>query len=323
MMQKINDCLGRMLEKTGNIYPVKPLAYIGYDVDSQMVELVDDQCEGVKGRMREDSPLGGTMLCSYLMQQGVSTIIQRLEDLPEKAVNGELVILSGITAWEEVCGERFLKFAESGGIVVFDATCGRKDTDAHMHIPWPGGMSKKIGIEMQGIETNSNGYDVSLFGNNLGKWVLTRSTPEFTSNEWKVWEELRYEYDNTPVVWERTYGKGKIIFVNGLMGATLVHSESSNLSVRYILNKLSMNLVSDIHPVVGCNSAFSLEQECDKGRLTAIIADDLLNRGGKKLKIVAPAGEYEEIWMGEKITVSYGEEIELTAEDGVVILWKK
>lgn len=41
------------------------------------------------------------------------------------------------------------------------------------------------------------------------------------------------------------------------------------------------------------------------------------------LQLSAPEGIYEELWTNQTVTVPSGEEVQLEAKDGIVLLWSK
>lgn len=322
MLRKVHDRIEVILDEAGTWTPCNSKVYIGYDFNSQAIELVDSKCGNVSGRLADDGNFGTVLLNCLFMQQGTNSVVQRLQDLPSDGSNGGLIMLSNLVSWEDDNAEQLLSFVNSGGTLVFDATCGRKDTDAVLHRPWPGGISKEICLEAVGLDSNPQGFPISLYGQDAGKWILARMTPSFADNSgWKAWEELRFTHDEQPCVWERDYGKGKIVLLNGIMGPSLVHEETSFLSLRYIISKLSKDISNPIRPLSGYHSAFSLDVSCEKGMITAIFSDSRIDRQGKYLQIKAPQGVYRDLWTGETVCVPQTGEVKVLAEDGIVLLW--
>jgi beta-galactosidase len=323
MMRRVHNCLGRLLDRAGHWQPAPALAHVGFDPGAQAVELVDNQCNGVPGRLPDDSSHGAALLTALLSQRGIPSDIRSLGDMPENGEQGSMIVLSHVLAWEPEAAGKLLRFAENGGILVLDAACGRKNFDAAMHRPWPGGFGV-AGLESAGLESNPAGYPVTLHGHPAGIWILTRMTPVFhPGGAWSAWKELRFAADDAPCVYERPYGAGKIILVNGIMGPSLVHGKGASFGIRYIFDKLCPNLAFPVRPIPGDTFAFALPNHCEHGELTAVLGESRQGRGGKLLRITAPTGSYEDLWSDETVHVPESGEIALPAEDGVVLLYRR
>jgi len=327
MMRKIHDRLEVVLSKTGGWKPAPTRAFIAWNMDTEALEKEDTRCEDsedIVGRSANDGSLGTAMINSFFMQQGVDSAITRVEDLPSDGQNGDMIFLSHLVACEAEQMVAMLTFVKTGGTLVFDATTGRKDSDATLHRPWPGGIAKEIGLEAAGLETNPQGYDINILGNGVGKWLLTRMIPDFQDNAgWRPWSDVRFAYDGQPCIWERSYGKGRVVFINGMFGPTILHEPSSHFIAQYVIEKLTADIFGDIRPLQTGNAGYSLHNHCPNGRLTAIIADPIKSRNGNQLYITATPGTYEDLWTGEQVEVPASGEVGLTAEEGIVLLWSE
>lgn len=320
MTLRVHKTLERVFAITGGFMPAESDVFVAYDPDAQCVEMADSMNGGsVPGRQADDGALGQVMLTALLMECGVNVGMCRLQDISKKGA-GKVLVLSHLVAWSEENASRILCFAKSGGTVVMDCTSGRKTPDAGLYRPWPGGIAEEIGMIADGLETDPNGYEISLFGRPAGQWLLTRLIPRFVDDApWQAWDELRYAKDGEPCVWERPLGAGRFILVNGLLGPSFFYHSANDLAIRYILQKLTEKNRSPIRPVSYRDSAFTLSLDCEKGRLSAILADR--TRGREKLRIIAPPGKYTDLWSGETVFVPHTGEIALPAEDGIVLLW--
>jgi Beta-galactosidase len=322
MMRRIHDRLQNVIEKTGTWSKTPARAFVGYSLQSQTVETADSFCKPVNGRGVDDSAFGATLLSAALMELGVDTEMRLLNDIPSGG-EGEMLVLSHVVAWEKEDAEKILSFAKNGGTVVIDATSGRKDTDAQLHRPWPGFLTEEIAMHAKGLETNPQGYAICDNGAAIGNLLLTRVEPDFTPEAgWHSWEDVRYA-DGTPLVWQRDFGYGKFVLVNGMAGPSLVHEKAAVPVIKRVFDRLCENMKTPIRPVSAGHSGFSLTQSCEKGELTAIFAAPIQNRDGQSLRIIAPAGKYTDIWTGKSIEIDNSGEIALLTEDGIVLLWKE
>lgn len=321
--RRVHDCLARLLQLESTWQPIPALAHVGYSPEAQAVELIDSQCTAVPGRLPDDSAQGAALITALLSQGGIPTDMCTLENMPTNGEEGGLIWLSHTVAWEAEDSERLLQFAESGGTVVLDATCGRKNLDASMHRPWPFGFSE-AGLESTGLESNPDGYPLLLFGQPAGRWILARMSPEFSpGSSWTAWEHLRFADNGAPCVYQRTYGSGKLVLVNGMIGPSMVHDKDAAFSIRYIAAQLTHHLLSPVRPVQDEHFAFALQNRCTGGELTVILAESIAGRSGKQLTIQAPAGSYEELWTDKTLCVPEQGEITLLAKDGIVLLYHR
>lgn len=324
MTKRVHDVMALVDETVGDHRPAESNVFVAFDQDSQLVEAQDgDRGGAVKGRQANDGALGGAVLTTLLLQSGVNASLRRLEDIPADG-KGKYLFLSHLVAWSEENARKILRFADSGGTVVLDATCGRKTPDAAMYRPWPGVLSGEIGLISDGLETDFRGYELSLMGGDGGKWILTRMLPRFAPDAgWRCWDELRFRKDSAPCVWERDYHGGKIVLVNGMLGPSAVYEPDKNSAVKYVLRKVTAAAVLPVRPAPFLDAAYAIPNICEKGSLTAILANSRSWRQGKPLSITAEPGEYMDLWSGETVSVPSCGEISLPAEDGIVLLWRR
>jgi hypothetical protein len=325
MLRKIHDFLNEVLLYTGEWKAYNDEAIIGYDIYSEGIEAKETRgLPQVPGRLPNDGARGNAMLSVCLQQCGISSSITRVGDIPITGEDGKLLILSNLAAWDLDTSKRILDFVKTGGKLILDGTCGRKDLDANIHRPWPGGISEEIGMRALGLQTNPKGYDVVFHGIPAGKWLLTRNKLEFDEGAgWKNWDELRFSSDGEACVWERNFGKGNIYVARGMIGPTLVHNEESMPSIRYIINKIIKDNKERIYPIGNTEATFVLPVSVEKGSLWVVIAPEITARKGQLLHLKAPKGNYKDLWTGNELTVSLDEQLNLLAVDGIAVLWRE
>ncbi|WP_339320319.1 beta-galactosidase [Paenibacillus sp. FSL R10-2734] len=326
MLCKVRDRLAYSFSHTGAWQGSQPRAWVGYSAYSQAIEWTESLfMPKVPGRSSNDNAHGSALLTAQLMECGVDTIMSRIEDLPLEGKEGGLIVLSHVVALEQEQADRLLDFVQTGGTLIFDATTGRKDHDARLQRPWPGGLSEQIGMRAMDLHTIPSGYKVLFEGQvELGTWIAVRNRPLFVEGMgWKPWRELRFEMDDEPCIWDRPYGLGKIIFVNGLLGPSLIYNQESSNIAKYIFNRAATSIIHNIRPIPNEYPTYIIPVQVENGELTAIFSSDLLERKGKLIRLQAESGTYLDLWTGEEIEVNGFGEVALPAHEGVVLLWKK
>src|SRR5690606_36678291 len=127
------------------------------------------------GRGRHDSVRGAGLLTAQQLEMGVPATTASMEQLPVRPPpEGGLILLSHAVAFEPQRAGDLLSFVERGGILVIDATTGRKDSDARLHVPWPGGLATALGLRATGLRSHPEGHQLLLGGLPAGRWALAR-----------------------------------------------------------------------------------------------------------------------------------------------------
>ena len=233
-----------------------------------------------------------------------------------------MLLLSHVVAWTEESAERMLNFARSGGCLVVDATCGRKTTNGSLQRPWPGELARAIGLQVVDLETRPDGYELALYEQPAGRWLLARQQAELDSAcGWYAWEELRFAHDGEACVWERPYGSGRIVIVRGMLGPSQVHARSTAVA-RYILGRAGAAARHAVRPAGSHWATFAVPIEVARGSLTAVFAPDVLDRAGHPIRLHAAPGSYIDLWSGTAVASSSTGELVLAADDGIALLWQ-
>ena len=234
-----------------------------------------------------------------------------------------LVIASHMVAWDKEDGRRLLRFAEGGGRLLIDAASGRRDSQARMHYPWPGGLAEEMGLRARELETNADGYRIEIDGHCSGKFLLARLQAVFAEpSRWSAWNQPRFQEDGEPLVWERPYGKGRIILVRGYLGASYLYDPDSLPVVYAILRRAGEGLGGNIRPVSCGDFVYSIPVEVERGELTVVLAESVLARQGRPLRLQAARGQYHDFWSGGTLTTGPDGELVLAADEGIALLWR-
>ncbi len=323
MLRRLHDRLEAALAFTGGWSAAPARAWVGLDPRAQAIEWIESRIvPTMPGRLPGDGAHGAGLLAAALLQCGIAATPVRLCDLPRRGAGGEVLVLSHLVAWDAEEIASAIRFAESGGTLLIDATSGRKDTDARLHRPWPGGLAERLGLRAVGLESQPQGYDLLLHGLPAGRWLLARLCAELDpSAGWFAWPELRFAHDGQPCVWERPFARGRVIVVRGMLGPSLVHAPATRAAARHILAQAGRGIAPAIQPVGG-TAAIALPVMVEHGELTAVFAPDALDRGGAPVRVRAQPGAYRDLWSGAECATGPDGELALPAEDGIALLWR-
>lgn len=323
MVRHLHDRLDAAFARTGRWSPAAPRAWVAMDPRSQALEWVESFGRtAVPGRLANDGAHGAALMAVALMQAGVSTTLTPLDNLPDEAPEGGLIVLTHVVGWDDAQAERLLSFVDSGGTLLLDATSGRKDLDSTLHRPWPGGLATHIGLEATGLRTLPAGYELSLHGLPAGRWLLARLTTALDAEAgWAAWPAPRYA-DGEPCVWERPYGRGRILVARGMIGPSLVHAPGCLPAVSYVIEHACPPRPNGIYPVGTHQATTVVPVGVERGELVAVFAPDAVDRGGRPIRLRAPRGSYQDLWTDEAHQVATDGEMILPALEGIALLWR-
>lgn len=318
-LQRIHHRLDRTLSETGTWSAADPRAWVVSDATAQAQEwLVNSLGNGDEkpGRATEDSAHGALLLAIELMSKGIPTAVSRLPDVPTDPDPGDLVVASHQLAWEADTAEGLLGFADAGGTLLLDGTSGRFDPETELHRPWPGGIGDRIGLRGKELESADGGYETRLHGTPSGEFPLVRSRNKMT-DEWKKWTTLRYT-DRGPVVFERSYGDGRIVYARSPLAPAILH-EDTVLGIRHILNRVAPD-INGPRPVDNGRRSFSVPVDTEHGDLTVFLRTDITDSTSRMRINADTAAMYHDHWADVERTPGDGGELVFEAEDGVALL---
>ncbi|MDQ3655368.1 MAG: beta-galactosidase [Chloroflexota bacterium] len=324
MIRHVHDRLTAAFEQTGAWSAAAPRAWVAMDPWSQAIEWIEATGRAVvPGRLTNDGAHGAALLAVSLMRAGVSTTLTPVDNLPDQAPEGGLIALSHLVGWDTASIDRLLSFADSGGTLLLDSTSGRKDLDSTLHRPWPGGMAGRIGLRAAELRTRAEGYAVSLHGLPAGRWLLARLSAELDDEAgWEAWDEPRFARDGEPCVWERTFGRGRIVVARGMLGPSLVHDPASQPAVMRVLEQACLPLLSAIRPMGSQPGTIAVPVAVEHGELVAVFAPDPIDRNGAPIRLRMPPGDYLDLWTGDPLPATVAGEVVLAASDGIALMWR-
>lgn len=232
----------------------------------------------------------------------------------------EVVIAAGISAWTIDQAEDLLAFARSGGTLVLDATSGRFTPDAGLHRPWPGGMGT-IGLRGRGLSSSETGdltEAISLHGAAFGRVAGVRSDIEIVSSEWTPDPAVTFTSDSSPVIWSRSWGKGRIVYVCTSLPRSLLLTEDSRGLIHYVLDLAPRSRPSVVRPLSPATTALGVEGE--RGRAILLFASPLALSGRNRLSAVVAPGIYEDLWNGRTVRVDSSGRFRCEGDSAIALL---
>ncbi len=241
--------------------------------------------------------------------------LDRIDDLTR------LVIVSHMAAWDPSFAERLLTLAHSGATVLVDGTSGEFDLDARLHRPWPGGLAERTGLRSAGLHTSRNGdreYLVRLFGHPLSTVTNVRSDPVITDGAWHGDTALTYGTDSRPVLWERTWGEGRLIYCTADLSTSALNKDDSRSVAAYVLSRAAERIHPEVRPLSPATIALSVRGAT--GSAIGVFAPTAEQRNGAPFAVKLPAGSYVDLWSGGHHKVGPDEVLCLNTTDGIALL---
>jgi hypothetical protein len=323
-LRRLRDAWAAAHAKAGRWSAAPTDLWLPLDPRAQALEMVEAPANTpLPGRRLHDGAYGVALLAQRCGELGLVATPVRVANLPAAPADaGEVALVSHLVAWEEPEAARLLGWAEAGGTLVLDATCGRKDFDATQHQPWPGHLGARIGLVATGHESRAEHYALTLAGAPAGVWLATRLCARLAPEAgWQAWEDLRFAVDGEPAVWERAWGRGRIVVARGLLGPSLIDHPDS-LATRVLLARAAAGRAPALRPAGGRRGVSAVPIRCEHGTLVAVLAPEVSEGGARPLRLRGARGAvWRDFWSGENVVADTTGEIALSAPEGVALLW--
>jgi beta-galactosidase len=326
-LRRVLEVLASAQVQTGVWRAAPADVWLPLDPRAQALEMVEAPGNiPLPGRRLHDSIFGQSLLAQRLGEMGLASTLVRFAHLPEApTVPGQTAVVSHVVAWEKPEADRLLAWTEAGGTLVLDGTCGRKNFDATQHQPWPGHLGERIGLIATGHESRAEHYDLTVGGVSGGRWVATRLCAQLSPDcGWNAWPDVLFAVDGEPAVWERTWGKGRIIIARGLLGPSLIDSAVDDAATRTILARATAGRTPLLSPVAGQRGLTTIPIACEHGTLVVALAIEPTDGGIRPMRLQgAPGREWHDFWTGETLTADATGELAIATPDGVAVMWCK
>lgn len=268
---------------------------------------------------RADAAVQGAALAAVELERlGVSTSLATLQsDLVKQS---KLIVVLHCAAWDQRDVNLLLEAAERGATVLIDGTSGQFDPDAQLYRPWPGYFAELAGIRNRGLQTSIVGgqrYKILQNGHLLGEVTGVRSDV-VVSEEWEPIPDLTYAHDATPVIWERKWGKGCLVYVSASLATSLLERQAPRTVVGAILRHASRMIFPELRPLSPETTVLKVEGSA--GSAWGIFAPEITRRAGMPFAVSLTPGRYRDLWSDELHTVGANRVLTLTDRDGVSLL---
>jgi hypothetical protein len=315
------ECLERIDACEGAWSPTPPTALVLTSERSQAVEHAFSLVgSSTFHRGQDAAPQSAALLTAALRFQGVQAAMT-----PASAIDldtgAELIVASHLSAWTTELASTLLDLAERGSTVVVDALTGQFDADARLHRPWPGGMADKVGARSRGLLTAFDGtarYAAALFGQTVGHYAGVRNDLEITDAHWQPAGEPRFAVDGSPVLWERPWGRGRLVFVAASLAKTVLDPSAGDGVVAAVLS----HAAADILPRCRATTAHTalVTMSGDRGQFWAAFAPESPERGGVDLAFQLPPGRYVDHWSRTSHDIGSDQTLRLSAPEGIAVI---
>ena len=268
---------------------------------------------------RPDAAVQGAAIAVVELERlGVSACLASLHS--ETVGKSKLVIVLHCAAWDQSDVMSLLKAAEQGATVLIDGTSGEFNLDAQLHRPWPGHFAETVGLRSRGLQTSMVGrqpFQVLQNGHPIGDVTGVRSDV-VVNDEWQPNTDLTYAQDGTPLLWERRWGQGRIVFASASLATSLLEKEASRTAVIAILRYASRNILTGVRPLSPNTTVITVEGLA--GQAWGIFAPEITRRSGTPFVVSLTPGQYRDLWSGEVHSVSPNRVLALRDQDGISLL---
>jgi len=268
---------------------------------------------------RTDAAVQGAALASIELERlGVSTSLATLDS---DVVNQcELIVVAHCAAWDKSDVARLLSAAERGATVLIDGTSGEFDPDAQLLKPWPGHFAELTGLRSRGLQTSVIGgerYEVAQNGHLLGHVTGVRSDV-VVNEDWQPVSDLVYANDATPLIWEREWGSGRLVYTSASLATSLLEKDLPRTVVTAVLRHASRAISPGVRPLSASTTVNKVESPA--GSAWGIFAPEITRRAGRPFTVSIAPGNYRDLWSNEKHSVTSNRLLTLTGRDGVALL---
>lgn len=290
--------------------------------DSQAVQLaLAESSVNFLGRASDAAAQGSALLAVELNRIGVRCSMAPVSALDRMDGLTKLIIVSHMAAWDSSFAERLLALAHAGATVLVDGISGEFDLDARLHRPWPGGLAERTGLRSAGLHTSRNGdrqYLVQLFGHPLSTVTNVRSDLVITDGAWHDDTALTYGTDSRPVLWERTWGEGRLMYCTAALSTSALNKDDPRSVAAYVLSRAAERIHPEVRPL--SPATFVLSVRGATGSAVGVFAPSSQQRNGAPFTVTVPAGTYVDVWSGARRKVGPDGVLCLDTTDGIALL---
>ena len=208
-------------------------------------------------------------------------------------------------AWDPASVDRLLDAADAGATVLIDGLTGQFDEDIQLHHPWPGRYADRAGMRSLGLSTSvvgRTGFGVRYNGRELGDVTGVRAEPSFESGQWSPVEALVYATDSQPVLWQRPWGNGRLMYTTASLATSMLEPGSPRAVAAAVLAIAADHIQRVVRPLSPATTVLPVHGETETAY--GVFAPENARRRGEPIAISLAPGEYLDLWREESHTVS-------------------
>lgn len=316
----LRSVLGRLDNAIGTWAPPPYDALVMTSERSHAVQFAMSQNTDTPWSRRATAAIHGSSLAVVeLNRLGVRAALAELSaPIPPSAT---LLVALDIIAWDEKDADRLLDAAHAGATVLIDGTTGQFDNDIVLHRPWPGRYAQKTGLRSLGLRTSVTGhtsFGVRYNGRDLGVVTGVRAAIEVETDAWSAVEPIVYAHDSLPVVWQRTWGRGRLIYTSASLATSMLEPGSPREVAAAVLAIAADQIDRVVRPLSPATTVLSVVG--DTGLAHGVFAPEISRRRGEPFAVSISPGRYVDLWTDDTHTVSASQILQLRGADGIALL---
>lgn len=320
-LRDVSENLARIESHWGSLAAAQPEAHVLVDPDSQALEWTEaGMGQTVPGREEHDAARGAGKIAALLAQLGIGTGLTAASQLPGSVPEGTLIVVSHLVAWDPPLAEKLLHLAEAGATLLIDGSSGRKSPDADLHRPWPAGF-EGTGLTAADLDSNPAGFPLFDQARPAGTLLLTRFIPAPLPEPWSAFGSLRFADDASPVVLQRSLGKGRLLLFRGLLGPSLLHDPDLAPTLRNLFRVLAPPSPLP-RPASPRDGVIAIPCRLGQSPATLVLVDPEVPEYDSGLPLSAPDGSFHDAWADSAIPRDRFGDLRLRPSDGIALLYQ-
>lgn len=321
-VRRVHDVLGNLHDEIGEWSPDRPTACVAVSADSQAVEMIlASRASNPLAADPHVAARSAALIAIELGRLGVAThqsLISHLEDLPPGP--DHLLVASNLIAWETEDAEALVRFAEGGGTLLVDATSGEFNLDAQLHRPWPGVLAARLGLRNHGLRSDpaaATAVGVDLLSHRYAEAAGVRAAVDVADCAWQPITSITFSTDSQPVLWERSWGSGRVIYCAVSLGHSLLATQSGQPLVRAVLDHASQDCPRIAQPLSRDTSVLGVH-----GPDSSAVAlfGPHTEATNPPLVVRVKPGRYRDLWSGRLVDTGPGGLFVGTGNQAIAVL---
>jgi len=152
-------------------------------------------------------------------------------------------------------------------------------------------------------------------GATVGTVVGARNDVAIEDAAWHADPALVFSRDGRPVLWEREWGAGRLLYCTAALAASLPNTQEPAMAAAYVLARAAEHIARDVRPLSAATSVYRVDGET--GTAWGVLAPSIAERAGRPVTLALPPGAWRDVWTGTAHTVAPDGLLTLDAIDGL------